>query len=195
MSTELLQDSVQAPLLQNIHTNDQTADDITRCFMYADYLHRVLQQSIFEAVEQNSQLPYSRWYVQYYATNKPNASKTKVRFLHPRNRGHLTFASVLVSRCIGSLPNSSLSWSLTGPYSQLQETNPEDKAKVETRNKILKKLSNSKKFNHNHNSSSWHVLHCSRTCLPDLDKIFTMWRSLTQLSTKLAGTSPEALSL
>ena len=83
----LPQESVLAPLLYNIYTNDQSTDKRTSRFIYADDLCITSQESSFEAVEQNLADSLTLL-TEYYAKNhlKPNASKTQVCAFHHRNR-------------------------------------------------------------------------------------------------------------
>ena len=138
--------SVIAPLLYNIYTNDQPTDERTSRFIYADDLCITSQESSFEAVERNLTDSLSLL-TEYYAKNhlKPNASKTQVCAFHLRNREanrplRVTWSGTPLEHhpnplYLGVKLDRTLSY-----RSHILST----KAKVNTRNNILRKLTNSK---------------------------------------------------
>ena len=142
----LPQGSVLAPLLYNIYTNDQPTEERTSRFIYADDLCITSQESFFEAVERNLTDSLTLL-TEYYAKNhlKPNASKTQVSAFHLRNRE--TNQPLRVTWSGTSLENHpnplylGVKLNCTLIYrSHILST----KAKVNTRNNILRKLTNSK---------------------------------------------------
>ena len=142
----LPKDSVLAPLLYNIYTNDQPADERTSRFIYEDNLCIKSQESSFEAVERNLTDSLTLL-TKYYAKNhlKPNALKTQVCAFHLRNREanrplRVTWSGTSLEYhpnplYLGVKPDRTLSY-----RSHILNT----KAKVNTRNNILRKLINSK---------------------------------------------------
>ena len=142
----LLQGSVLALLLYNIYINDQPSDERTSRFIYAEDLCVTSQESSFEAVEQNLTDSLTLL-TEYYAKNhlKPNASKTQVCAFHLRNRGanrplRVTWSGTPLEYhsnplYLGVKLDRTLSY-----RSHILST----KAKVNTRNNILRKLTNSK---------------------------------------------------
>ena len=142
----LPQGSVLAPLLYNIYAIDQPTDERTSRFIYADDLCITTQESSFEAVERNLTDSLTLL-TEYYAKNhlKPNASRTQVCAFHPRNREanrplRVTWSGTPLEYhpsplYLGVKLDRTLSY-----RSHILST----RAKVNTRNNILRKLTNSK---------------------------------------------------
>ena len=151
----LPQGSVLAPLLYNIYSNDQPTDERTSRFIYADDLCITSQESSFEAVERNLTDSLTLL-TEYYANNhltamhqrlhqQPNASRTQVCAFYLRNREANRPLRVTSSATsleyhpkplyLGVKLDCTLSY-----RSHILST----KAKVNTRNNILRKLTNSK---------------------------------------------------
>ena len=140
------QGAVLVPLLYIIYTNDQPTDKRTSRFIYADDLCITSQESPFEAVEQNLRDSLTLL-TEYYAKNnlKPNASKTQVCEFHLRNREanrpfRVTWSGTPLEYhsnplYLGVKLDRTLSYK-----SHILST----KANVNTRNNILRKLTNSK---------------------------------------------------
>ena len=140
------QGSVLAPLLYNIYTNDQPTDERTSRFIYADDLCITSQENSFEAVERDLTDSLTLL-TEYYAKNhlKPNASKTQVCAFHLRNREANRPLRVTWSGTpLEYHPNPlylGVKLDRTFSYkSHILST----KVKVNTRNNILRKLTNSK---------------------------------------------------
>ena len=142
----LPQGSVLAPLLYNIYTNNQPTDEKTSRFIYADDLCITSQESSFEAVKRNLADSLTLL-TEYYAKNrlKPNASKTQVCAFHLRNREANRPLKVTWS-------GTSLEYH-PNPFYRVVKLDRTlsygshiliTKAKVNTRNNILRKLINSK---------------------------------------------------
>ena len=141
----LPQGSVLAPLY-NIYANDQPTDERTSRFIYADDLCITTQESSFEAVERNLTDSLTLL-TEYYAKNhlKSNASRTQVCAFHPRNREanrplRVTWSGTPLEYrpsplYLGVKLDRTLSY-----RSHILST----RAKVNTRNNILRKLTNSK---------------------------------------------------
>ena len=142
----LPQSSVLAPLLYNIYTNDQPTDERTSRFIYADDLCMTSQESSFEAIERNLTDSLTLL-TEYYVKNhlKPNASKTQVCAFHLRNReANRSLRVTWSGTSLEYHPNPlylGVKLDRTLCYrSHILST----KAKVNTRNNILRKLTNSK---------------------------------------------------
>ena len=140
----LPQSSVLAPLLYNIYTNDQPTDERTSRFIYADYLCITSQESSFEAVEQNLTESLTLL-TEYYAKNhlKLNALKTQVCAFHLRNReANRPLKVTWFGTPLECNPNSlylEVKLDRTLSYrNHILST----KAKINTRNNILRKLTN-----------------------------------------------------
>ena len=142
----LPQGSVLAPSLYIIYTNDQPTDERKSRFIYADDLCITSQESSFEAVERNLTDSLTLL-TEYYVKNhlKPNASKTQVCAFHLRNREanrplRVTWSGTSLEYhpnplYLGVKLDCTLSY-----RSHILST----KAKVNTKNNILRKLTNSK---------------------------------------------------
>ena len=132
--------------MYNIYTNDQPTNKRTSRFIYANDLCITSQESSFEAVEQNL-TDFLTLLTEYYAKNHliPNASKTQVCAFHLRNREanqplRVTWSGTQLEYhpnplYLGVKLESTLSY-----RSHILST----KAKVNTRNNILRKLNYSK---------------------------------------------------
>ena len=139
----LSQGSVLAPLLFNIYTNDQPQSANTRCFIYADDLAVAAQHSTFETVEQHLTSALSSL-AEYYEANdlKANPAKTQVCAFHLRNREvhrklDISWYGSTLDNCehpvyLGVTLDRSLTFKR-----HVEKT----RAKVCTRNNIIRKLS------------------------------------------------------
>ena len=137
------QGSVLARLLYNIYTNDQPTDEKTSRFIYADDLCITSPENSFEVVEQN--LTDSLTLLIRKEPSKTKCIKTQVCAFHPRNREANRPLKVTWSETsleyhpnplyLGVKLDHTLSY-----RSRILST----KAKVNTRNNILRKLTNSK---------------------------------------------------
>ena len=132
--------SVLAPLLYNIYTNDQPTDERTSRFIYADDLCITSQESSFEAFERNLTDSLTLL-TEYYPKNhlKPNASKTQM-YREANRPLRVTWSGTSLEYhpnplYLGVKLDRTLSY-----RSHILST----KAKVNTRNNILRKLTNSK---------------------------------------------------
>ncbi|KAJ8402916.1 hypothetical protein AAFF_G00362300 [Aldrovandia affinis] len=142
----LLQGSVLAPLQYNIYTNDQPRDDATRLFAYADDLCITAQGTDFMSIEETLKDALSGL-TTYYEVNhlRANPAKTQVCVFHLRNKEakrqlnvswcgtplshseHPVYLGVTLDRCLTF-------------KTHITKT----KAKVSTRNNILRKLTNTR---------------------------------------------------
>ena len=142
----LPQGSVLAPLLYNIYTNDQPMDQNTERFIYADDLCVTSQENSFEAVEANLTTALDELLL-YYERNHlhANPAKTQVCSFHLRNREahqllNIRWSGTPLEHCTHPVYlGVTLDRTLT-----FKEHIKNTKAKVGSRNNILRKLTNSK---------------------------------------------------
>ena len=141
----LPQGSVLAPLLYNIYTNDQPTDMLTKRFIYADDLCVTAQGKTFRSVEDNLTEALNDLTL-YYSNNnlKANASKTQVCSFHLKNgeasrRLRIIWSGTELTHCDNPVY---LGVTLDRTLSYRKHIN-NIKAKVSTRNNIMKKLTNS----------------------------------------------------
>ena len=132
--------------MYNIYTNDQPTEERTSRFIYADDLCITSQESSFEAVKQNLTDSLTLL-TEYYAKNhlKPNALITQVCAFHLRNiEANRPLRVTWCGTPLEYHPNPlylGVKLDRTLSYrSHILST----KAKVSTRNSILRKLTNSK---------------------------------------------------
>ena len=142
----LPQGSVLAPLLYNIYTNDQPMDQNTERFIYADDLCVTSQENSFEAVEANLTTALDELLL-YYERNHlhANPAKTQVCSFHLRNCEanrplNIKWSGTPLEHCTHPVYlGVTLDRTLT-----FKEHIKNTKAKVGSRNNILRKLTNSK---------------------------------------------------
>ena len=94
----LPQESVLAPLLFNIYTNDQPLPTDYSRFTYADDLCITTQQSDFQHVEQTLELVLDEMSI-YYSSNhlKPNPAKTQICCFHLKlGTHHAIFVGTMI---------------------------------------------------------------------------------------------------
>ena len=134
------------PILFNIYTNDQPLHDGTRNFVYADDLCVTAQYPSFTDVEHTIEEALDELITYYRSNNlRANPDKTQVTSLHLKNRESKRTLEVkwnnknLVNtphpKYLGVTLDKSLSYK-----KHIHNT----KIKVDNRNNLLKKLSNSK---------------------------------------------------
>ena len=142
----LPQGSVLAPLLYNIYTNDQPTDDQTERFVYADDLCVTCQGTDFDEIEETLTERLTGL-GEYYEENhlRANPGKTQVCAFHLINKEanrqlNITWSGTPLPFCsnpvyLGVTLDRCLSYRV-----HVEKT----KAKVSTRNNILRKLANTK---------------------------------------------------
>ena len=142
----LPQVSMLAPLLYNIYINDQPMDQNTERFIYADDLCVTSQESMFEAVEENLTSALDELHL-YYKRNHLHANPTNTQAcsFHLRNQEanrplNITWSGTPLEHCtnpvyLGVTLDCTLSY---------KEHVKNTKLKVNSRNNILRKLTNFK---------------------------------------------------
>ena len=157
----LPQGSVLAPLIYNIYTNDQPLNLETKRFVYADDICVTSQYSTFTAVEKSFTNALNGLQV-YYAENslKANPSKTQICFFYFKNRetnrplNNIWHEKKIKNTAYPKYLGVTLDGSLT-----FKKHIQNCKAKVCTRNNILRKLISS------HWEASPHTLRISALTL------------------------------
>ena len=140
------QGSVLAPLLFNVYTNDQPLPTDCNRFIYADDLCITTQHIYFQHVEHTLELALDEMSI-YYSRNhlKPNPAKTQICCFHLRNRDskhklNVTWNGLELDHYPNPIyPGVTLDRTLSFKQHALKT-----KAKVNTRNNLLRELTNSR---------------------------------------------------
>ena len=150
----LAQGSALAPLLFNVYTNDQPLPTDCSRFIYADVLCITTQQSDFQHVEQMLELALDEMSI-YYSRNHitPNPAKTHIFCFHLRNRDakhklNVTWNGLELDHYpnpiyLGATLDRTLSFKQHALKSFKQHA-LKTKAKVNTKNNLLRKLTHSR---------------------------------------------------
>ena len=133
-----------APLLFNVYTNDQRTD--CNRFIYADDLCITTQQSYFQHVEQTLELALDEMSIDYSRNHlKPNPANTQICCSHLRN---IYVKHKLNVTCngleLGHYPNPIYIGVTLDRTLSFKQHALKTKAKVNTRNNLLRKLTNSR---------------------------------------------------
>ena len=138
--------SVLAPLLFNIYTNDQPLHTDCGRFIYADDLCITTQRRDFQHVEHTLELALDEMSI-YYSSNhlKPNLAKTQICCFHLRNREAQRKLDVTWNSLeLDHYPNPIYLGVTLDRTLSFKQHALNTKAKVNTRNNLLRKLTNSR---------------------------------------------------